>query len=212
MPAQNRNRPTSYHSPLRTRQAAETRRAVIAAATRLFSERGWASTTLAAIAAEAGTAIETIYSGFASKMGLLLAAIDVAIVGDDDNTPVEARPEFADLGSGTQAERLEAAARIITAALVRAQPLMKPLREAAASDATARERLDAYEATRRTTVGAGLALLLGYAPPDRLVDTMWAIASPEVFVKLTEERGWSVEGYQSWLLITAGALLERVEQ
>jgi AcrR family transcriptional regulator len=64
---------------------------VIAAATRLFSERGWASTTLAAIAAEAGTAIETIYSGFASKMGLLLAAIDVAIAGDDDNRPVEAR-------------------------------------------------------------------------------------------------------------------------
>lgn len=40
-------------------------------------------TTLAAIAAEAGTAVETIYSGFASKRGVLLAAIDVAFLETD---------------------------------------------------------------------------------------------------------------------------------
>jgi len=65
---------------LRARQAAETRRTVLSAATRLFIERGWAATTLAAVAAEAGTAVETVYSAFGSKSGLLIAAIDVAIV------------------------------------------------------------------------------------------------------------------------------------
>ena len=210
MPVPGRERPVTYHSPLRARQAADTRGAVLAAATRLFSERGWAGTTLAAIAAEAGTAVETIYSGFASKMGVLLAAIDVAIAGDDDTRPIESRPEFAELGTGSRTERLEAATQIITAALLRAVPLMKPLQEAAASDAAAKERLDRYETVRRATIAAGLELVLGQAPGDRMIDTMWVLAGPEVFVKLTAERGWSVDSYRSWLAGTADAVLGRV--
>ena len=86
---------------MRARQAAETRQTVLCAATRLFIERGWAATTLAAVAAEAGTAVETFYSAFGSKSGLLIAAIDVAIVGDDDETPLVDRPEFTTLGAGS---------------------------------------------------------------------------------------------------------------
>lgn len=209
MPVSDRESSPAYHSPLRARQAADTRRAVLAAATRLFTERGWTGTTLAAIAAEAGTAVETIYSGFSSKRGVLLAAIDVAIAGDDDPRPIESRPEFARLGTGSRTERLESATRIITAALLRAVPLMKPLQEAAASDAAAKERLERYETVRRATIAAGLELVLGQAPGDRVIDAMWALASPEVFAKLTGERGWSMDSYQSWLVETADALLGR---
>src|SRR6266567_3496831 len=106
MPVSDGEGSPTYRSPLRARQAADTRAGVLAAASRLFSERGWAGTTLAAIAAEAGTAVETVYSGFASKRGVLLAAIDVAIAGDDDPRPVESRPEFAELGTGSRTERL----------------------------------------------------------------------------------------------------------
>src|SRR5277367_5396761 len=126
---------SSYHSPLRARQAAETRQNVLGAATRLFTDRGWAGTTLAAVAAEAGTAVETVYSAFGSKSGLLIAAIDVAIVGGDGEEPLVGRPEFAELGVGERSERLARAARIITRALERAVPLMGSLREASASDA-----------------------------------------------------------------------------
>jgi hypothetical protein len=86
---------------------------------------------------------------------------------------------------------------------------MKPLQEAAASDPAAKERLERYESVRRATIAAGLALVLGQAPSDRVVDTMWVLASSEVFVKLTRERGWSVDSYQSWLVETADALLGR---
>ena len=109
-------------------------RPVLSAATRLFIERGWAATTLAAVAAEAGTAVETVYSAFGSKSGLLIAAIDVAIVGDDDDTPLVKRPQFTSLGLGKRSERLVGAARIITQALVHAVPLMGALQEASASD------------------------------------------------------------------------------
>jgi AcrR family transcriptional regulator len=202
---------SGYHSPLRARQAAETRTIVLSAATRLFIERGWAATTLAAVSAEAGTAVETVYSAFGSKSGLLIAAIDVAIVGDDDDTPLVERAEFAALGAGKRSERLVAAARIITRALVHTVPLMGALQEASASDAASKVRWQAYETDRRSVILAGLRLILGKQPPEVLVDSIWAIASPELFAKLTEERGWTVERYEHWLVQTAGPLLRVLE-
>jgi AcrR family transcriptional regulator len=205
-------RPQSgYHSPLRARQAAETRQDVLSAATRLFIERGWAATTLAAVSAEAGTAVETVYSAFGSKSGLLIAAINVAIVGDNDDTPLVERAEFAALGAGKRSERLVAAARIITRALVHAVPLMGALQEASASDTASKVRLQAYETDRRSVIQAGLRLILGKQPPEMLIDSIWALASPEIFAKLTGERGWTVERYEQWLVQTAGPLLRVLE-
>ena len=205
-------RQSTYHSPLRARQAAETRRTVLAAATRLFTERGWAGTTLAAVAADAGTAVETVYATFGSKSGLLIAAIDVAIVGDEGQQPLVERPEFAGLGVGERSTRLALAARIITRALERAVPLMGTLREASASDTAASTRLDAYENDRRAVIAAGLQLIKGRSASESLVDSMWALASPEVFIKLTSERSWSVARYERWLRETAFVLLEDAER
>ena len=201
-------RHSTYSSPLRARQAAETRQAVLEAATGLFTDRGWAGTTLAAVAAEAGTAVETVYGAFVSKSGLLIAAINAAIAGDADEEPLVERPEFAGLGVGERAERLAVVARIITGALERAVPLMSALREAAASDPAARARLDAYETDRRAVIATGLQLVRGKRAPETLVDSMWALASPEVFVKLTGERRWPVARYRRWLIHTASVLLD----
>jgi AcrR family transcriptional regulator len=177
------------------------------AATRLFPEHGWAGTTLAAVAAEAGTAIETVYSAFGSKSGLLIAAIDVAIVGDDGEVSLVDRPEFAALGLGPRRERLARAARIITRAFVGAVPLMRALHEASASADAAKARWDAYETDRRLVILVGLELILGKPAPESLVDSIWALASPEVFSKLTTERSWPVDRYERWLVETATALL-----
>jgi TetR/AcrR family transcriptional regulator of autoinduction and epiphytic fitness len=196
----------TYHSPLRARQAAETRESVLGAATRLFTERGWAGTTLAAVAAEAGTAVETVYSAFGSKSGLLIAAIDVVIVGDEGEEPLVERPEFAGLEAGERSARLALAARIVTRALDRAVPLMGALQEASASDPAARVRWRTYETDRRAVIAAGLQLIRGNKAPDTLVDSVWALASPEVFTKLTRERDWPVERYEHWLIETVSAL------
>jgi AcrR family transcriptional regulator len=173
----------------------------------LFGDRGWSGTTLAAVAAEAGTAVETLYAVFGSKAGLLVAAIDAAIVGDDDGRPIEKRPEFARLGKGSRRARLSAAAAVATGALVRAVPLMGTLQQAASSDETARVRLERYETDRRATIATGLELVLGSRPEEHLVDAVWALAGPEVFTKLTCERGWSIERYQEWLVETGLHLL-----
>src|SRR5215813_2309798 len=103
----------SYNSTRRTRQAAQTRAEILTAAIELFGEHGWAGTTLAAIAERADVAVETIYSGFRSKKGLLRAALDVAVVGDTEAIPFSERPEAKALAEGTRDQRLHAAAKVV---------------------------------------------------------------------------------------------------
>ena len=81
----------SYDSPRRRAQAAETRRQILEAAQRLFDQQGYAATTMAAIAAEAGVALKTVYVAFETKSGVLRALWHLLLRGDEDNVPVAER-------------------------------------------------------------------------------------------------------------------------
>ena len=59
--------PTPVKQSRRDRQAAETRQEILDTAARLFAERGFAATSIKDIAAEAGVAVQTIYSSVGSK-------------------------------------------------------------------------------------------------------------------------------------------------
>jgi AcrR family transcriptional regulator len=181
-------------------QAAETRRAIITAATRLFREHGWTATTFPMIAAEAGTAVDTIYSTFGTKSALMMAVVDVAIVGDDDDTAMVDRPEFALFAKGRRTERLRTGVHFTVGVFQRSVPILKALQEAAASDEPARARLAQYDEDRRNVTAAGLALILGGDVTDDVIDAVWVLVCPEVFVYLTEGRGWSVGKTEAWLV------------
>ncbi len=199
-----------YHSPLRARQAAETRQAIISAATKLFRERGWTATTLPMIAAEAGTAVDTIYSTFGTKSALMMAVIDVAIVGDDEEAAMVDRPDFALFAKGRRIDRLRTGVHFTVGVYQRSVPMLKALQEAAASDEAARVRLAQYDRDRRDVTAAGLALILGCEPSDDVVDAVWALASPEVYTYLTEGGGWSLEKTEAWLVeMTSAAIGSR---
>ncbi|WP_308466598.1 TetR/AcrR family transcriptional regulator [Rathayibacter soli] len=189
-----------YHSPLRARQAAQTRRAILDAATSLFRDRGWAATTIPMIAEAAGTSVDAIYSRFATKSGLLMAVVDVAIVGDDEEAAMVDRPDFALLGKGRTLERVRAGVRFTLAVYRRSVPMLNALREAAASDDAARARLAQYDEDRRRVTAAGLALILAAEPPDAVIDAIWALISPETFTYLTEGRHWSLAETEDWLV------------
>jgi len=198
---------SAYRSPLRARQAAQTRASVLEAAARLFAERGWQATTMAALASEAGTSVETVYAAFGSKAGALTAAIDAAIVGDDEPVPLAARPAYAQLGVGELRERLAAAAHVIAIAHERSVGLLRALQEATASDELARMRAEKYETDRRIEITQGLRLITGRRVGARVVDAVWAVAAPEVFTKLVVERGWSMAEYERWLVGTVEPLI-----
>ena len=207
--AQNQARKvTRYHSPLRARQAAETRRSIIDAALALFGDRGWAATTLPMIATEAGTSVDTIYAVFGTKSALLMAVVDVAIVGDYEEAAMADRLEVARFAEGPRVERIRTGMHFTVAVFQRSVPILKALREAAASDEAARVRLTRYDEDRRNLTAVGLALMLGDEPSEDVIDAVWAFVSPEVFTYLTEGRGWSIEKTEAWLVKMITAALE----
>ena len=118
---------SNYHSPLRARQAAETRRAITDAALDLFSTQGWAATSLPSIAAAAGVSVDTIYSTFGTKSALLMDVVHVAIVGDDDAQPMVDRDDFAQFAQGRRHERLRTGVRYTMSVYERSIPILETL-------------------------------------------------------------------------------------
>jgi AcrR family transcriptional regulator len=202
-------RSSNYNSPLRAKQAAATRRSIVEAALLLFGEHGWSATTLPAIAKEAGVSVDTIHAVFGTKSALLMDVVHVAIVGDDDDVAMADRDDFALLGKGRRAERIRAGVRYTLAVYDRSVPILRALREAAASDAVARERFERYDHDRRELIAAGTALMLGSTPSEEQVDAVWALISPEVRTYLLEDRGWSPEAVEDWFVHMVKAALDR---
>ena len=58
-------------SSYRQEQAAATRDRIAEAARRLFADQGYGSTSIEAIAAEAGVAVRTVYAAFGAKREIL---------------------------------------------------------------------------------------------------------------------------------------------
>jgi AcrR family transcriptional regulator len=66
----------------RARQAAATRRRILAAAEELFVRDGYAATAITEIAARADVAVQTVYAVFGTKRAVLTELIDARIMGD----------------------------------------------------------------------------------------------------------------------------------
>ena len=189
----------AYRLPRREQQAAETRASVLDAAILLFADRGWAGTGMRDVAREASVSVETVYANFPSKSELLMAAIDVAVVGDAEPVSLDQRREFTALGQGSREQRARAAAGLVTGIHRRTAGVHLALREAAASDLDAARRLREGEQRRRTNVEQGASLVAGRAVTAEECDGLWAVTDVEVYRLLTDLRGWTAKQYETWL-------------
>jgi AcrR family transcriptional regulator len=199
-----------YRSPRRKMQAEQTRAAVIAAASRVFAQRGWVATNMRDVAAEAGVSVETLYAGFESKARLLQVVLDVAVVGDDEPVPFAARAEAAAMGSGASMQaRARIAAQVVTAINTRTHLLVQALRQGAAVEAILAERLTAVEASRRVDVANGATLVARRAVTEVEVDEIAALTSSAVYDLLVGSSGWSNAAYEQWL---AGRFIEVIQR
>lgn len=198
-----------YDSPLRAKRAKETRTGLVEAASTLFTTRGWAKTGMRDIAQLAGVAVETLYSHFASKRTLLDAVVDRAVVGDAEPIPVAQRAEFLAIGIGKRTGRIAAAASLLTGIHERTAPFARLLREAATTDAEIAEVLRATRERQRRDVEAGLRLIIGRTPTAHERDGAWALLSPEVYLLLVDESGWSIDEYRSWVSEALTSVLPR---
>lgn len=179
------------------------------AARELFVAKGWAGTGMREVASAAGVALETVYSHFSSKRGVLRAVADAAVVGDDAPIALAERPEFAAMGRGRRSPRIRAAAEVATAVNVRTAAVAKLLREAAPADAEINEMLHNTRERQREDVASALGLITGRTPTRPETDGVWAIVSPEVYLLLVEQSGWTAEQYQAWIIEALEGLIPR---
>jgi AcrR family transcriptional regulator len=188
-----------YDSSRRKRQAEQTRADVLVAAMRLFNERGWAGTTVAAIAEEAGVAVETVYSGFGSKKVLVRDAADAAVVGDAEPVPLVDRPEFARMGEGTLTERIAAATEFLADTHERAAGIWQAVHDAAEGDDELTAWLHEAQLRRRLDVGRSLGRILDRPVDGPMVDLLWTLYDVPPYRLLVDELGYSREQYRAAL-------------
>ncbi len=190
----------------RARRAAETRLRIVQAAAKLFVERGYAATTIDAVAAEADVAVETVYARFKNKRNLLEAYLDVSIVGDAAPVPLLDRPEVqAVAAAADQREQVRLAAGIMRGVLERNAPVHAVLRTAIAVSPELDTLVDEDEARRNASLRAFVRMLSSRGPlRDGLsmadaTDRVSALANPETYAYLTRRRGWTAARVQRWL-------------
>ena len=120
-----------YRSALRTEQAQRTRAAILDAAAGRFVERGYARTTMRDIARAADVSVQTVFAQ-GSKASLLLAAVDRALVGDDEAAPLLQRELFQRLfAASDRAEKLGVFREIARVYVPQTGPIMKAFGAAA---------------------------------------------------------------------------------
>lgn len=200
--------PRRYQSPHRREQAARTRRKIVRAAQRLFLRHGYAGATMAAVAAEAGVVVETVYRSFGSKGALFGAVVESALAGGADRAevPVEQRPAIAAVIAETDAERqITLYAATQPGIHRRAGPLLRAVRDAAALDPEVDAVWRQIEKGRYAGQGRFAELLASRGTlrdgltRQEATDIIWTLTSLAVHDLLVRERRWSAERYQRWL-------------
>jgi AcrR family transcriptional regulator len=199
-----------YESPLRRQQAAVTRRQILQAAQRLFERKGYATTTVAQIAAEAGVSQKTVYLAFETKSGVLRALWNTLLRGEPDDTPTPARRWYEDaLEEPDPAERLRMAAHNSRVVKAIAGRVLWVIRTAAPSDpdiAALWQRIETeFRGVLRPIVEAIAAdgALRRDLDVDEATDILWTLVHPDIWRLLVDVRGWKPARYERWCAQTA---------
>lgn len=189
-----------------------TRERILRAATTLLVRDGYLHTTMASIAAEAGVAVQSLYLRFGSKVAILKAVLDVAIVGDFEPVPLLDRKwvqELAATEDGRAAVHLYASvtARILS----RTHAIYAVVQAAAAGEAgelLAENKRQRHEGQR--TIAELLGRKPGFAPGltvDTAADLIYGLVSEDLYGLLVVDRGWSTDEWERWCADILGGVL-----
>jgi AcrR family transcriptional regulator len=194
-----------YDSPRRREQAAATRRDILEAAHRLFEQHGYGSTTMAAIAAEAGVALKTVYLAFETKSGVLRALWNLRIRAGRDEVPIAQQEWYREaLEAKDPEQQLRLNARNSRAAKLRVATVLGVIHTAAPLDADIAALSDRiyseYHANQRVIVESvnDKKALRPELDLDHATDILWTTNHPHLWHLLVRERGWSPEQYERW--------------
>jgi len=197
----------SYDSQLRREGAEATRLAIVAAAGRLFAERGYAATSIEDIAEAAAVGRATVFSSVGGKSELLKEAYRLAVRGPANaNTPLGRQARSRRISAEADAHKLLAGyAGMMVEVGRRLAPLYEAVRAAAHADPEARELWHVITEERRT---AATGLVRRLAERDALLDgldrqsasdILWVLNDPGLYRLLVMERRWTERRFRTWL-------------
>jgi AcrR family transcriptional regulator len=193
-----------YDSSGRQAQARRSREAILDAAQRQFLQAGYAATTIAAIAKEAGVSVETIYKAFGGKPGLVRAIYERALTGrgtvpayqrSDAMRERETDPETIMRNWGVPTAEV---ASVVTSIrlLIREAAAIDP-EMAALLNASDDERLERMAHHGRFLQQRGY-LRRGVTLAEA-TDVLWTCSSVELYELLVLKRGWSMPRFAEFV-------------
>ncbi len=197
----------AYDSRSRKEAARLTQRSILETARNIFIEKGYAAATMPAIAQAAGVALDTVYSTVGRKPALFRLLIETAISGESGAVPAEEREYVQAIRAEPDAGgKLRIYATALCSIQQRLGPLFRVLQGAALLDAQLAalwKNISERRAKNMRLFAADLAAtgrLRADISVSRAADIIWTMNSPEFYLLLVEERGWSPKEFENWLL------------
>jgi AcrR family transcriptional regulator len=204
----------TYNSPLRERQARQTRERILQAARETFRDRGYGATTLADIARAAGVAEPTVRAVFKTKPNLVEHLLRLAVRGEDNELQLHQREAFKRVLAATDPDTLlDRLADIAESLHPRSWDVFEIVRGAASSDPTIaklhseRERLRHSNQTTIAKRLQELGALHAGTSVEAAADLLWLYTAPENFHMLVIERGWPIKRYRRWFRSAVASIL-----
>lgn len=193
-----------YDSSGRLEQARRNRDAILQAAERQLAERGYAGATVAAIAADAGVSVETVYKAFGGKAGLVRALYERGLAGTG---PVPAY-ERSDAMREREREPMTVMREwgLLTAEVASlVTPIRLLMRSAAVTDQEMATLLDDIDGERLQRMRHHARYLKdrGYlregVSVGEATDILWVCSSAELYELLVLKRGWSLSRFAQYV-------------
>ncbi|WP_425310591.1 helix-turn-helix domain-containing protein [Ammonicoccus fulvus] len=187
----------TYRSPKRTEQAARTRATITAAARRLFERDGFAATTIAAVAKEAGVSQQTVYAVFGNKPALVRAILEQM------EETAEASTWRKRIAEEQDPARILAAFAQWTRAFFEASSPSFSIAQEAMSELT--DLAAQGDAHRRQALAslvqrlAGMGALRDGLSEQHATDRAWLLTGLQTYFDATERCAWTPEAYAEWL-------------
>ncbi len=198
-------------SPNRREEYAQaTRQAIVEAARRLFSERGYFATKVTDIAALARVAPATVYAVSGGKQGLLRTIVDIW-----STAPIVADTLDRIATLDDPAEVMSLIASVVRIMRETSSDVMRVLLSTAPNDAAAAKNLEIATARYRGAfepVARRLAELDALKPgidEREALDVLWFYFGYAGMFTLHDENGWSYERTERWLRGQASRALLR---
>ncbi len=195
-----------YDSSRRQALAEATKIKIAEAARSLFFKLGYVGTTIEEVANEAGVSKETVYAVFGNKQGILAFLLDVAVNGEEFPLAViEQSAAQAIMRERDPRRQIDRIAQVCGEILSRAAPVYAIMRTAANTEPEIQKRVRHLHRERLENMTTFFRQVAANGPlrkglnEKRAGEIVWALTSPELFLLLVTESGWSKEKYSQWL-------------